>query len=44
MRVLLIAYGCWALQGLGIFLWASRASTGGQLPKEHEDEWMLYLQ
>jgi hypothetical protein len=44
MGVLLIAYGCWALQGLGIFLWASRAEAGRQLPKEQEDEWILYLQ
>ena len=38
----LIAYGCWVLQGLVVFLWAGWA----EVERKHSDkgDWVLYLE
>jgi hypothetical protein len=38
----LVAYGCWVLQGLAIFLWAHWAAPARK--DSSEGEWMFYLQ
>jgi hypothetical protein len=42
MRVWLVLYGWWVLQGLGIFLWARWA----EVERKHsgEEDWVLYLE
>ncbi len=40
----LLVYGCWALQGVAIFLTAYWSEPGRRRRKDEDDEWTVYLQ